>query len=73
MTLQEFIDSNNISKSMLARMLKLTPSTIHYWLSGRCCPSAKHMARVEKITQGKVTKTCMLNFYLESRKNYDLA
>jgi DNA-binding transcriptional regulator YdaS (Cro superfamily) len=41
------------------RLLQVSQTTIHKWMTGKAKPSAKSAIRIEKLTHGKVTRNAL--------------
>lgn len=57
---REFLDKNRLSRLEAARLLKVAPSFIHYWIHGTA-PSAAYRQLIEKWTQGEVPANSWLS------------
>jgi DNA-binding transcriptional regulator YdaS (Cro superfamily) len=55
MQLSAFLTERAISMTAFSRLLKVSPSTVHGWLNGRCFPRARTLAAIERATGGAVT------------------
>lgn len=55
MRLADWIAEVEISRAGLARRLGVSWITLWRWLTGRAHPSARSVARIERITDGRVT------------------
>lgn len=55
MTLEKFLQKNNIEPKSFAKTVGVHRVTVYKWLSGEITPSIKSGLEIEKATFGKVT------------------
>lgn len=54
MRLKDWITASG-GRFEVARVLKIDPNTIYYWMRRKSCPSALMMAKIVKASGGEVT------------------
>ena len=54
-----------ITMKDLARRLGVSVTAIHYWRTGKTCPSPEAMHKIERITLGAVSASQCINYYME--------
>lgn len=60
MRLSKWIAVNG-GRDALARTLKITPQTVHYWVTGKGCPTALMMVNIIQATNGAVSAKDILD------------
>jgi transcriptional regulator with XRE-family HTH domain len=68
MDLREYLESRRLTQAEFARMVRITPVTLSYYLFGRRKPLLEIAMRIEKATNGKVTMQDMLDNWTNRRK-----
>jgi DNA-binding transcriptional regulator YdaS (Cro superfamily) len=54
MSIDEWLTAHKFTAARLAQMLRCSPSALSSWRAGRCVPSSRLMARIERVTRGEV-------------------
>ena len=55
MGLHEFLDRTGMTNAQLANEIGVTYQTVWYWRRGEKSPTLEHLAKIEKISKGRVT------------------
>ena len=54
-TLQAWLDDAEMEPHELALLLRVSRQAVHQWLSGQTLPSAEMLAKLEEVSDGRVT------------------
>lgn len=68
MNLKEYLDEEGLMIKGLAKKVMIAPSYLSAIIHGKRKPSFRLAKNIERMTQGKVTATEILNLYDEMNK-----
>lgn len=60
MNLSSYLRDTGMTQAEMARRLGVTRSAVNQWLSGITAPSARQIAQIEDITEGRVRLTDLI-------------
>lgn len=65
MNLKQYLEERQFSLSALARLLKMSTSSVHYYVKGKVLPSERTQRKIESITGGLVTPDELKKYFDE--------
>jgi len=69
MTLEEYMERENLTDEAMAKKIGVTRSAVSYYRSGKRMPSVLTMHQIEEATKREVTWDCMSKRWMRERKN----